>query len=75
MPRQLRVQPPGYPLHIIKRGNNRQACFFGEEDYRFFLHHLGELAASCNCEVHAYVLMTNHFHLLVTRRWDGPRRC
>jgi len=62
----LRVQPLGYPLHIIKRGNNRQACFYADEDYQIFLHHLGELAARFKCEVHAYVLMTNHFHLLVT---------
>ena len=68
MPRRLRVQPLGYPLHIIKRGNNRQACFYADEDYQFFLHHLGELALRFKCEVHAYVLMTNHFHLLVTPR-------
>jgi putative transposase len=66
MPRRLRVQPLGYPLHIIKRGNNRQACFYADEDYQFFLHHLGELAARFKCEVHAYVLMTNHFHMLIT---------
>ena len=66
MPRRLRVQPLGYPLHIIKRGNNRQACFYADEDYQFFLHHLGKLAARFKCEVHAYVLMTNHVHLLVT---------
>jgi putative transposase len=66
MPRRLRVQPLGYPLHIIKRGNNRQACFYADEDYQLFLHHLGELAARFKCEIHAYVLMTNHVHLLVT---------
>jgi putative transposase len=66
MPRRLRAQPLGIPLHIIKRGNNRQACFYSDEDYQFFLHHLGELALRFKCEVHAYVLMTNHFHLLVT---------
>jgi putative transposase len=54
------------PVHIIKRGNNRQACFFAEADYQFFLHHLGELAKRFECEVHAYVLMTNHLHLLLT---------
>lgn len=66
MPRRLRAQPLGIPLHIIKRGNNRQACFYADEDYQFFLHHLGELAMRFKCEVHAYVLMTNHFHLLIT---------
>lgn len=66
MPRRLRLQPLGIPLHIIKRGNNRQACFYADEDYQFFLHHLGEFAPRLQCEVHAYVLMTNHFHLLIT---------
>jgi putative transposase len=66
MPRRLRTQPLGIPLHIINRGNNRQACFYADEDYQFFLHHLGELAPRFKCEVHAYVLMTNHFHLLIT---------
>ena len=66
MPRRLRAQPLGIPLHIIQRGNNRQACFYADEDYQFFLHHLGELAMRFKCEIHAYVLMTNHFHLLIT---------
>ena len=66
MPRRLRPQVAGIPVHIIKRGNNRQACFYAEADYQFFLHHLGGLAKRFECEVHAYVLMTNHFHLLLT---------
>ena len=68
MPRRLRVQPPGFPLHVIQRGNNRQACFFADADYRVFLSYLADLSARCKCEVHAYVLMTNHFHLLLTPR-------
>lgn len=66
MPRRRRLQVTGLPVHIIQRGNNRQACFFAEADYQFFLHHLAELAKRCKCEVHAYVLMTNHVHLLLT---------
>ena len=53
-------------MHIIQRGNNRQPCFFTDEDHQFFLHHLGELARRFQCEPHAYVLMTNHMHLLLT---------
>lgn len=44
MPRKPRLQAAGLPVHIIQHGNNRQACFFAEEDYRFFLDHLAELA-------------------------------
>jgi len=66
MPRRLRLQVTGLPVHITKRGNNRQACFYAEADYQFFLHHLGELAKRFKCELHAYVLMTNHLHLLLT---------
>ena len=66
MPRRRRLPVTGLPVHIIQRGNNRQACFFAETDYQFFLHHLGELAKRFKCELHAYVLMTNHVHLLLT---------
>jgi len=53
-------------LHVIQRGNNRGACFFADHDYRGYLHHLDELAAVYACAVHAYVLMANHVHLLLT---------
>ena len=66
MPRHSRVVLPGVPIHVIQRGNNRQACFHGEDDYRFYLDWLGEYALAAGCEVHAYVLMTNHVHLLLT---------
>jgi len=51
---------------VIQRGNNRTACFFGDADRRFYLRCLAQSAARRGCEVHAYVLMTNHVHLLVT---------
>ncbi|ROO32365.1 transposase [Salinisphaera orenii] len=54
------------PQHIIQRDNNRQACFFDEEDYLFYLECLRDAAARAGCEIHAYVLMTNHVHLLAT---------
>ena len=66
MPRKPRLQAAGLPVHIIQRGNNRQACFFAEEDYLFFLDHLAKLAKRFRCSPHAYALMTNHFHLLLT---------
>jgi len=66
MPRQRRFTLPGYPQHVIQRGNNRQRCFFNHGDYYFFLDQLESAARECDCSVHAFVLMTNHMHLLVT---------
>ena len=66
MARRARLALPGIPLHLIQRGNNRQACFFADEDYRFYLDWLTEHAVKTDCHVHAYVLMTNHVHLLVS---------
>ncbi|MBI1905705.1 MAG: transposase [Rhodocyclales bacterium] len=66
MPRRTRIATPGVPLHLIQRGNNRGACFFAEEDYARYLEHLGELSEKFGCAVHAYVLMSNHVHLLLT---------
>ncbi len=56
----------GQPQHIIQRGNNRQDIFCAEEDYCFYLEKLIEAAKKHQCDIHAYVLMTNHVHLLVT---------
>ncbi len=66
MPRRPRITLPGVPLHLIQRGNNRQACFFSDEDYRFYLDWLNEYARDAGCTIHAYTLMTNHVHLLLT---------
>lgn len=66
MPRQPRVFMEGMPCHVIQRGNNRQACFFDVSDYEFYLECLQEGSDKYGCDVHAYVLMTNHVHLLVT---------
>ena len=68
MPRRPRVHLDGVPLHIVQRGHNREPCFFGEEDYSTYLHWLGEALAEFDCALHAYVLMTNHVHLLLTPR-------
>ena len=66
MPRRPRVHLDGVPLHIVQRGHNRQACFFRDEDYNSYLHWLTEALGEADCALHAYVLMTNHVHLLLT---------
>ena len=66
MPRRPRVHLDGVPLHIVQRGHNREPCFFGEEDYQAYLHWLGEALKKERCALHAYALMTNHVHLLIT---------
>ena len=66
MARRPRLTVIGVPQHVIQRGNNRQATFFADEDYRLFLAYLSEAARKHDCSVHAYVLMTNHVHLLLT---------
>jgi len=73
MPRRARLRVAGLPLHLIQRGNNRSACFYADEDYAVYLHHLEERSRKFCCAVHAYVLMTNHVHLLLTpARKNGP---
>ena len=66
MPRRPRVHLDGVPLHIVQRGHNKEPCFFAEEDYASYLHWLGEALSEAECKLHAYVLMTNHVHLLLT---------
>ncbi len=66
MPRRPRIRLDGMPLHIVQRGHNREACFFCEEDYQSYLHWLGEALTKARAQLHAYALMTNHVHLLVT---------
>jgi len=72
MPRKPRIYLAGMPCHIIQRGNNRQACFFAEQDYQFYLECLKDACKKYKVALHAYVLMTNHVHLLMTpERADG----
>lgn len=71
MARLPRIIVPGQALHIIQRGNNRQPCFFAEDDYRFYLDCLNDAATRYGAQVHAYVLMTNHVHLLLTPGFDS----
>jgi len=66
MARKPRMFVEGVSQHVIQRGNNRSVCFFREADYAFYLQKLQDAAEQYAVAVHAFVLMTNHVHLLVT---------
>ncbi len=66
MPRKPRFNLISVPQHVIQRGNNREPCFFSEADYYRYLDDLKTASAKFDCRIHAYVLMTNHVHMLVT---------
>ncbi len=70
MPRKPRFNLQGFPQHVIQRGNNRIPCFYAEKDYRRYLSDLLEAANKYCCKIHAYVLMTNHVHMLLTPHVD-----
>ena len=70
MARLPRLIVPGYPNHIIQCGNNRHAIVASLADYEMLLALLHENAQKFGVSVHAYVLMTNHFHLLATSETD-----
>lgn len=71
MARLPRLTLPGYPHHVIQRGNNRQSIFLSAADYALMLGLLEENARKFGVALHAYVLMANHFHLLATPTSDG----
>lgn len=66
MARQPRIDLAGIPQHVIQRGNNRKPCFFEDDDRHRYLEWLRKAAEQYGGFVHAYVLMTNHVHLLAT---------
>jgi putative transposase len=66
MARLPRYGVAGQPQHLIQRGNNRSPIFFSPEDYGFYIECLRDGCAKYDCAIHAYVLMTNHVHLLAT---------
>ena len=66
MPRRARIMLPGVAVHAIQRANNRAACFVTDEDRAFYLFHLGRTLRRTGCKLHAYCLMSNHVHLLLT---------
>ncbi|MGN6706252.1 MAG: transposase [Rhodanobacter sp.] len=71
MPRQPRLDVAGVPQHIVQRGNDRRPCFFQDIDHVRYLDELREACLRESCAVHAYVLMTNHVHLLMTPSAQG----
>lgn len=66
MARMPRIEFAGIPQHIVQRGNDRQPCFLTDADRHRYLRGLQEAALDHECRIHAYVLMTNHVHLLAT---------
>ena len=75
MPRQARKCPPGLPVHVIQRGNNRQVCFASDADLKAYANWLFEASLKFGVSIHAWVFMTNHVHLLMTPScWSGVSR-
>ncbi len=68
MPCRPRIRLAGLPQHVVQRGINREPCFFADEDYFCYLHWLEKAAGDWGCANHAYTLMTNHVHLLLTAK-------
>lgn len=66
MARLTRLYLPGCAQHVIQWGNSREACFCDEADYKAYLSFLKDAAVKYQVAVHAFVLTTNHVHLLVT---------
>ncbi|MDH5572422.1 MAG: transposase [Gammaproteobacteria bacterium] len=66
MPRRKRIYLPGLPYHIVQRGNNREACFVEPENYQYYLELWKDCSKRYSVAVHAYCLMTNHIHFLIT---------
>jgi putative transposase len=71
MGRLARVVVPGYPHHVIQRGNRRQETFFCDEDYRSYLELMAHWSRRCGLEIWAYCLMPNHVHLVVVPQTAG----
>ena len=66
MARLPRLYLPAYAQYSIEPGNNREACFYGEEDYKTYVTFLRESCEKHDVALHAFVLMTDHVHLLAT---------
>ena len=66
MPRKRRFFLSGGPVHIIQRGHSRDPVFFESQDYATYAHWVSESSCLYNVDVHAFVLIINHVHLLVT---------
>lgn len=68
MPRKARFFLPDIPVHIVPRGHSREAIFFENQDYSTYLYWLKESANKYEIAIHAFVLMTNHIHILLCKR-------
>jgi len=75
MARQPRLDLPDIPQHVVQRGNNRLPCFLDDADRRYYLQLLSEVLPETGCALHAYVLMNNHVHLLLTPPEAGAVSC
>ena len=71
MARLPRISSAGVPVHLIQRGNNRHTCFGALEDYSAYVGWLKEYSKKYAVDIHAWVLMTNHVHLLCMPQQDG----
>jgi len=71
MARLPRISPAGVPVHLIQRGNNRHICFGMQADFSAYMGWLKEYSVKFDVDIHAWVLMTNHVHLLCTPKQDG----
>ena len=72
MARLPRLDLPGIPQHVVQRGINRCACFFNDQGRVAYLDGLKEASGKFGCDIHAYVLMTNHVHLMIETGSDHP---
>jgi len=76
VPRRRRNCPPGLPVHVVQRGNNRLTCFASDADLAAFANWLFEGADRYGVAIHAWVFMTNHVHLLLTpKSSDSVSKC
>ena len=77
MARLPRLNLPNIPQHVVQRGNKPQITFVEPDDYVIYLEKLKYYAKEYDVKIHAYVLMTNHVHLLVTpkKQWGQVLHC
>ncbi|WP_101756922.1 transposase [Oceanicoccus sp. KOV_DT_Chl] len=71
MPRKPRYFLPNVPVHVVQRGHSRSPVFFEAQDYATYSYWVKEAALRYEIDVHAFVLMTNHVHLLMTPKLSG----
>ena len=71
MPRQPRINLPDVAQHVIQRGNNKEPCFFNADDYAMYLSKMEEYSKKYDVAIHAYILMPNHVHLLLTPKVEN----